>query len=270
MCVASIFSACAENPHNDTSDFERIFDIDFYADMQKEADKIEVVFDNGTQERFKFSITDESDIEEIMDIIFADTLIDLGTQLKPPGFNTYISVYQGEKVYSLSVIFITVKGRLYTFSTRNLSDKIFDLATAQGAFKKELTQSVLCGIEEAYTTGLISKDDLKSIAYYFNGENAATGFVPTPKDPESLSEDTIKKIQRTYCDKVSGDKTEAVVDEVNIGGYYGTYNGCVIVEINASCIGGIGGDPICYPEYMIEDVVFYWYTPLHVWKEIGI
>lgn len=136
-CFAVMFSACSSCQNNDSQNISSIFDIDFYADMQRQADKIDVVFDNGTQKRFKFSITDENDIEEIMDIIFSDSLLDLGKELQPPGGNTYITIYQGEKAYSLSVYFITVNSRLYTFSTRRLSDKILELATAQGAFEVE-------------------------------------------------------------------------------------------------------------------------------------
>lgn len=130
-----LFGICAVTAG--CSSIERITDIDFYADMQRQTDKIDVDFDNGTQEGFKFTLTDENDIEEIMDIIFSDTLNDLGKEPQPPGGNTYITVYQGEKAYSLSVHFITVNGRLYTFSTRRLSDKILELATARGAFDVE-------------------------------------------------------------------------------------------------------------------------------------
>ena len=133
--------------------------------------------------------------------------------------------------------------------------------------QEENIQSTICGLEEAHETGLISKDDLKSIAYYYNGENAETDFTPIPKNPQTLSENTISKIKRAYYDKVSNGKSEATVDDVYIGGYYGTYNGCVIVEINGDCMSGIGGDPISYPEYVIDGVVFYWYTPLQVWQE---
>lgn len=129
------------------------------------------------------------------------------------------------------------------------------------------SQSTICGLEEAYAEGLISKDDLRSIAYYYNGEDAESDFVPPPKTPETLNENTISKIKQAYYDKVSDGHSTATVDDVNIGGYYGAYNGCVIVIISASCTSGIGGDPRYYPEYEIDGVVFYWYTPLQVWQE---
>lgn len=118
----------------DAANIERITDIGFYADMQRQADKIDVDYDNATQAGFKFSITDENEIEEIMDIIFSETLNDLGKQAYPPMGNTHITIYQGEKAYGMSVRFITFNNRLYAFSTSNLSDKIFELATARGAF----------------------------------------------------------------------------------------------------------------------------------------
>ncbi|MCH5148830.1 MAG: hypothetical protein J1G05_05675 [Clostridiales bacterium] len=142
------------------------------------------------------------------------------------------------------------------------------VACKENEDEEERVQSTVCSLEEAYESGFISKDDLRSIAYYYNSEEAATDFVPIPKNPESLSEETVRKIKKAYYFKVGGEKTEAVVDDVSIGGYYGTYSGCVVVVINASCMSGIGGDPVYYPEYTIDGVVFYQYTPLKVWKEI--
>lgn len=111
-----------------------VTDIERFSDMQKQTDKIDVDFDNATGEGFKFSITDAQEIEAIMDIIFSDTLSDLGKQPCPPGSNSSITIYQGEKSYCLSTLYIAVNGNLYTFSTRDLSDKIYNLAAAQGAF----------------------------------------------------------------------------------------------------------------------------------------
>lgn len=117
-----------------SDEISSITDVEWYSDMRKQTDKIDVDFDNDTQEIFKFSITDEEEIGEIMEIIFSDTLLDLGKQLKPPGNNTYITIYQGEKAYILSVLYIEVGDKLYAFSTRALSNKIYALASAQGAF----------------------------------------------------------------------------------------------------------------------------------------
>lgn len=280
--IASIFSACAKDPYKDyvssglepktkkveysEQNFEK-WNNDFelrlltsFADYEK----FEV--DLGyTKEYFELNslliflrTTCSSENHQFVDVLEKDG------KLCPVLEHNYIGP---DDSITADIIYLVFYVEVPNSGNYTAGEVIYKIRTEN---KEELPQSVLCGLEEAYTKGLISKDDLRSIAYYYNGKDAATDFVPTPKNPESLSEDTIKKIQRAYYDKVGGEKTEAVVDDVNIGGYYGTYDGCVIVYINASCMSGIGGDPICYPEYAIEDVVFYWYTPLQVWKEIGV
>ena len=172
-----------------------------------------------------------------------------------------------KKLFCALVLTILSSFMLFTFVGCN--DNGTEVGRNENESEVELPLSVLYWIEEAYANGLITNDDLRSIAYYYNGENATTDFVPLPKNPETLSEQTIKKIQQTYYDKVFDGNSDATVDDVNIAGYYGTYNGYVIIEINASCVSGIGGDPLYYPEYVIGDVIFYSYTPLQVWKEMN-
>ena len=121
-------------------------------------------------------------------------------------------------------------------------------------------------LDAAYADGLISYDALRSIAYYYNGESAEIDFVPIPKDPETLSDETILKIQETYYVGSNGAEKGATLDDVVVGDYCGTYNGCVIVSVIANCTSGIGGDPIDYEKYEIGGVVFNRYTPLRVWK----
>ena len=52
-------------------------------------------------------------------------------------------------------------------------------------------------LEEAYDLNLITNDDLKSIAYYFN-KVESSDFVPKPKNPESISKRNERLIKRTY------------------------------------------------------------------------
>lgn len=127
-------------------------------------------------------------------------------------------------------------------------------------------QGTLLWLESAYSDGLISYDDLRSIAYYYNGESAEADFVPSPKNPEQLSAETIRKIKETYYYQADGFNKGASVDDVYVSGYCGTYNGYVVVEIGSGCDTGIGGEPMIYEEYEIDGVIFYWYTPLRVWK----
>ena len=123
------FAGCADN-------ISSITDIERFADMQQQADKIDVDFENGRQYGFQFTITDEGEIEEIMNIIFSNTLSKYADgELQPPGYNTVIKIYQGEKSYTLNVSFISANGKLYSFTTSKLADKITELATAAGAFE---------------------------------------------------------------------------------------------------------------------------------------
>ena len=121
-----------------TNSISSITDIERYSDMQQQADKIDVDFENGRQYGFQFTITDQSEIEEIMSIIFSNTLSKYAdNEGLPPGCNTVIKIYQGEKLYTLNVSFISANGKLYSFSTNNLADKIKELATAAGAYDSE-------------------------------------------------------------------------------------------------------------------------------------
>lgn len=137
LCCLLLFAGCAEN-----KEIIYITDVERYADMQQQADKIDVDFENGTQKGFQFTITDEDDIDEIMSIIFSDTLLKYADDTLPPGFNTKITIYQGEKSYTVNVSFISENGKLYSFSTNNLKDKITVLAVAAGAFGDEYALTV--------------------------------------------------------------------------------------------------------------------------------
>lgn len=112
-----------------------ITDIDRFSEMQQTADKIDVCFDNYTEDYFKFTIIDEENITEIMEILFTETLSDKGKQLPPHGLNTFIVIYQGESSYSVDVHQIYQNQKLYSFTTSRLADKINDLATELGAWE---------------------------------------------------------------------------------------------------------------------------------------
>lgn len=122
-----LFSGCLEK-------ISFITDIERYSDMQKQADKIDVEFDNYSGETFRFTVTSEDDLEEIMEILFSETLSYSGKEF-PVGDNTFIKIYQGEKTYNLSVRFISENEKYYVFSTKKLQSKITALATALGAFE---------------------------------------------------------------------------------------------------------------------------------------
>lgn len=106
-------------------------------------------------------------------------------------------------------------------------------------------------LSEAYEKGWITKDDLKSMAYYkkeimpavyYDNMDSAFGgdascfedFVPVDKTPEKLSAETEEKIKQAYVSNVLtfSEYPDAGTTDVSIYGYYGTYNGYTAVMIN--------------------------------------
>lgn len=123
--------AGCSNPIKHITDMER------FADMRETADSIDVEFDNHTGKPFKFTIEDENDIAEIMNIVLTEELANTGKDLPPVGDNTFITIHQGDKSYSLSVRYNNEKDNYYGFSF-DLQSKIIELATAQGAYDTEV------------------------------------------------------------------------------------------------------------------------------------
>lgn len=121
---------------SDANSIEYITDLERFSDMQQTADSIDVKFDNHTGKPFKFTIEDENDIAEIMNIVLSDKLKNLGKEL-PPGDNTFITIHQEEKAYSLSVRINDEKDTYYAFSDK-LQNKIIDLAIARGAYDTQV------------------------------------------------------------------------------------------------------------------------------------
>ncbi len=114
---------------------KHITDMERFADMQETADSIDVEFDNYTGKPFKFTIENENDIAEIMNIVLTEELNNLWNGAIQPGDNTFITIHQCEKSYSLSVRINSEKDTNYSFATDKLQSKIIALATAFGAFE---------------------------------------------------------------------------------------------------------------------------------------
>ncbi len=130
-------------------------------------------------------------------------------------------------------------------------------------------------LQKAYDTGIITKEDLKSIAYYQNGDNRGIdneNFVPNKKTPETLSAETEKAIKETRAynlrkNSLSGISTKmAKADDVEIFKYYGTYNNYVAVMLFDAFT---DYDQALW-EIEIDGVVFYYKNGnrIFLWKEI--
>ena len=125
-------------------------------------------------------------------------------------------------------------------------------------------------LDEAYENGWLTQNDLKNIAYYYHTRHGETDhvdetFIPNPKTPENLSEDTQNKIKRTYLDEVAM-VPDGVFERIEISQYFGTYNECVVIGIKSDYI---VYEPILYPVHIIGEVFFYDYIPtaIDVWRE---
>lgn len=124
-------------------------------------------------------------------------------------------------------------------------------------------------LNSAYENNWFKGDELKSIAFYYNGlhydgeVDYGEDFTPIAKNPVSLDESTQKQIISSYC---KGFGVEELRDEVSISAYYGTYGNCIVIEIASGCTTG-GGDPIYYPEYKLDGITFYNYSFIGVYRQ---
>lgn len=104
-------------------------------------------------------------------------------------------------------------------------------------------------LQQAYDDGLITQEDLWSIAYYycngidysdFNGVDYSA-ITPIPKNPKILDEKTLAKITNDALIKLLAEKDKdgrqlhpkATAKDIRVG-YYGTYNGMIAVVIEDS------------------------------------
>ena len=124
-------------------------------------------------------------------------------------------------------------------------------------------------LQAAYESGWLSQDDLKNIAYCYHISQDAEDrteetFEPSPKVPETLSAETEYKIKRTYLNDVIG-MEDGSFEHVFIYGYYGTYDGNVVVAVTDDYH---GYDYVIEPQYDVGGVTFYRYVAayLRVWR----
>jgi len=95
-------------------------------------------------------------------------------------------------------------------------------------------------LQGAYDAGLLTMQDLMSIAYYQNGSYEVVGeaFIPAPKNPEFLSAAIENAIKESMADALRNQNPhpipEAMATDVEIIRYYGTYNSCVAVMLTIS------------------------------------
>ena len=139
---------------------------------------------------------------------------------------------------------------------------------------EQLKVSGFHSLEDAYVKGWLSKADLKSIAYYYdgfyNGGRKEKNFVPKPKDPEILCKEIQNKIIKEYISDFMIENPEITFEDIildlfSISKYYGVYSDCFVLKIE---------DGTCYDapaktrNRRIGGVLFreYWAArEIHVW-----
>ena len=144
-------------------------------------------------------------------------------------------------------------------------------------------------LQEAYDEGLLSVEDIKSIAYYrYDGnewiyagidvneedyyELQPTDYVPIPKIPETLDKKTGKAIKetgaankrlQTHLDGTSR-YPRAKAKDFTIMDYYGTYSDCVAIRLNDS----FTDYPDVEREVVVAGVTFvYSGASITIWKQ---
>lgn len=106
-----------------------INDFSMYSDLKKEADIINVTYDNYLGSPFYFSITNQEEINDIMNIIFSSHFEKIGKEINVNGgSHTSILIIQGEKEYTMPVHYIKNGRYYYSFITYELEDKINEIA----------------------------------------------------------------------------------------------------------------------------------------------
>ena len=115
-------------------------------------------------------------------------------------------------------------------------------------------------LSEAYDNGLITREDLKSLAYY-RGWEAEEGFVPLLHIPKVLSPEVERAMKRDF---VVYTKCTELEHNIQIYSCYGTYSGCVAAMISG-CLEYFQGET----GVEIDGIVFMYMTSqqLIVWKE---
>ena len=107
-------------------------------------------------------------------------------------------------------------------------------------------------LREAYDKGLLLKEDLENIAYYYN-EFEISNYNPIPKTPAVIDKKTEKIIKEMYLEKILNNKNISV-NVVNLYNYYGTYNGNIALSITDDYY---VYDYLCQDEYIIDGIIFY-------------
>lgn len=101
-------------------------------------------------------------------------------------------------------------------------------------------------LQQAYDNGLLTQEDLLSIAYYHHGGTEGNedlfhaDYVPQPKDTKYLNVIEQNILKQTYLSEFLSSAKNATKDGVFIQQYYGVYNGYAALIMADDYSGTIG------------------------------
>ena len=119
-------------------------------------------------------------------------------------------------------------------------------------------------LQELYHSGEISRQDLLTIAYYNNygtteknEDKYPEDFVPTPKDPDSIEDSVIKKIDTDYTAKAREKLTENREDFFfSLRTYIGKYGDYIVFKTEEGMVGSDVADVEVY-DYVDDITLIY-------------
>lgn len=129
-----------------------------------------------------------------------------------------------------------------------------ELADSVDKLEEQVYGGKFYSLRSSYYQKFITREDLQTIAKYHNGEAV---------NEEVLNEDVASTIKKVWAKR-----NDIPEDDVGIFGYYGTYNGCVVVAVGLKRT----YFPLVYaPPYTLEiggvPFTFHYYSsPISVWK----
>ena len=134
----------------------------------------------------------------------------------------------------------------------------------------ESDHSQTLSLKWAYRKGLITKEDLKSIAYYHHGESnqyneelLGENFIPQEKIPQTLNETTKIKINQAQLADSLRHNPEAKIEDKKIINYYVCYNGSYVVKAG-------GASSSIEPTWIVEEIETIAGVNFHYFNRLGI
>lgn len=125
-------------------------------------------------------------------------------------------------------------------------------------FGDEWMSGEILTLDEAYERALIDRDDLLSIAYYYDPDEDPNeypdGFTADPLSPDSISEELERVIETACTARAVADNVGAESDNVRLW-YLGRYGDCIALKILRTPDGLHGPGSLHY-DLIVDGVVF--------------